>query len=183
VVREHDLLELLDHHGGATQSRDATPPSTTFSRCGDDQQPVVGDQPDRTPIGGLAVRLVDDDQAVGRFKERLDRGLGLDRASRVVGAAQEHERGPVLGEERAGGRGVDREVGRALPYDHRGPGDASDVRVQGVRGLEHRRRPPGTAECELRRLQHRVRAVGRTAARRLVGCSASPERKSRARSG
>jgi hypothetical protein len=66
----------------------------------------------------------------------------------------------VLGEERAGGRGVDREVGRALPYDHRGPGDASDVRVQRVRGLEHRRRPPGTAEGEQHRLQHLVRAVG-----------------------
>ncbi len=66
----------------------------------------------------------------------------------------------MLGEELAGRRGVDSEVGGALPHDNRGPGDAGDVRMQRVRRLEHRGRPPRPAEREEQRLEHLVRAVG-----------------------
>ena len=60
----------------------------------------------------------------------------------------------------AGGVGIDREVGPTLPHHDLGAGDAGDVRVQRVRGLEHRRAPSGAAVGEQERLQHLVRSVG-----------------------
>ena len=60
----------------------------------------------------------------------------------------------------AGGVGIDGEVGATLPHHDLGAGDAGDVRVQRVRGLEHRRAPSGAAVGEQERLQHLVRPVG-----------------------
>ena len=58
------------------------------------------------------------------------------------------------------GVGIDREVGAPLPHHDLGAGDAGDVGVQRVRGLEHRGAPPGAAVGEQQRLEHLVGAVG-----------------------
>jgi hypothetical protein len=55
---------------------------------------------------------------------------------------------------------VEGEVGGPLALDHRGPGDAGDVGVQGVGGLERGDVPARAAVGEQQRLQHLVGAVG-----------------------
>src|SRR5262245_66600694 len=65
----------------------------------------------------------------------------------------------MLGDERACGGRIDREVRCPLPQDDRGTGDSGDMRVQRVRGLEERRGTPGAAKGEQQRLEHLVRSV------------------------
>ena len=163
VVRQHDLLELVDHPCRCDREAEAQRGHRPHLRVGahDHERAVVAHELERAPRRELAVGLVDDDEvvAVGR-EQRLDGGGGLDGAGGVVGAAHEHDRRRVLLDERTGDGGIDREVGASLPHHHLGAGDPGDVRVQRVRGLEHRGAPPGAAVGEQQRLQHLVGTVG-----------------------
>ena len=74
--------------------------------------------------------------------------------------------GLALCDEAGGVVGVDHEVVVARALDDLGGGDAGDVRVQRVRGLEEQGAPARAAEGEQERLQDLVGAVG---AEDLVG--------------
>ena len=101
VVREHDLFELL--HDPRRRDREAEPerghrPHLRV-RAHHHEPAVVAHEFERAARRELAVRLVDDDQAVGRVEQRLD-GVGVfDGAGGVVGAAHEHDRGLLFGDE------------------------------------------------------------------------------------
>ena len=96
VVRQHDLVELLDDP--RRRDREAEPqrghrPHLRV-RAHDDERAVVAHELERAPGRELAVGLVDDDEPVEAVEreQRLDGRRRLDGAGRVVGAADEHDR-------------------------------------------------------------------------------------------
>jgi len=110
--------------------------------------------------GELPVGLVDHDQALGCGQQLRDQLERFCPAGRIVRGAHESEDrlGPL--DELDGLRAIDGEVRTPPARDHRGPGDPGDVAVEGVRRLEGRRRPAGTAVGEQQALEHLVRPVG-----------------------
>ena len=129
VVRKHDLFELLDDPRRRDREAESERSHRPHLRIGahHDEAAVVAHELERTARRELAVRLVDDDQAVGRVEQCLDGAGVFDGAGGVVGAAHEHDRGLLLGDERARRVGVDREVGSPLAHHHFGAGDSGDV--------------------------------------------------------
>ena len=91
---------------------------------------VLVDQGQRRPGRELAVGLVDHEQAGYRRQQDPHGGLGFDQTRRVVGRAQERDRGVRLGQDARRGAEVEREVGLPLGLDDGRPGQACDVRVQ-----------------------------------------------------
>ena len=84
----------------------------------------------------------------------------LDEPGRVVRRAQERDGRPGARSRRARPVEVEREVGAALPLDHRGAGDPGDLGVQLIGRLERRHRPAGTGVRQQQHLQHLVGTVG-----------------------
>ena len=84
----------------------------------------------------------------------------LDHPGGVVGRAEERDGRRRLGEDAPHLVEVEGEVVGALADGDAGAGDAGDVAVQRVGGLEHGRRAAGAAVGEAQRLEHLVGAVG-----------------------
>jgi hypothetical protein len=163
VVRQHHLVELGDEVARADQVAEARGGHRPGlgEGAGDDEGRGVVDQLEGGPRSELAVGLVHHQQPRCQVEHGSDGGFVLEHAGGVVGRRQEGDGRRGVSEHATDLVEVEAEVLAPLPDRHRGAGDARDVAVERVGGLEDGGGAARAAVGEAQRLEHLVGAVGR----------------------